>query len=56
MADNKLNVAPRSVTGKKVAALRRGGQTPANVYGHRLESRSVQAFWSSQVAPAAFGS
>jgi large subunit ribosomal protein L25 len=43
MADNELKVAPRSVTGKKVAALRRGGKTPANVYGHRLESRSVQA-------------
>jgi large subunit ribosomal protein L25 len=43
MADNKLNVAPRSVTGKKVAALRRSGQTPANVYGRRLDSRSVQA-------------
>jgi large subunit ribosomal protein L25 len=43
MAENQLKVAPRTVTGKKVAALRRGGQTPANVYGHRLESTSVQA-------------
>ena len=43
MADNRLSVAPRTVTGKKVAKLRRAGQTPANVYGHRLESRSVQA-------------
>jgi large subunit ribosomal protein L25 len=43
MADNALKVVPRTVTGKKVAALRRAGQTPANVYGHRLESRSLQA-------------
>jgi large subunit ribosomal protein L25 len=43
MAENALKVAPRSVTGKKVAALRRDGQTPANVYGHSLESKSVQA-------------
>jgi large subunit ribosomal protein L25 len=43
MAENELQVAPRSVTGKKVAALRRAGQTPANVYGHRIESTSVQA-------------
>jgi large subunit ribosomal protein L25 len=43
MADNELKVAPRTITGKKVAALRRGGQTPANVYGHHLTSTSVQA-------------
>ncbi len=42
MADNALKVAPRSVTGKKVAQLRRAGQTPANVYGRRLDSTSVQ--------------
>lgn len=43
MAENELKVAPRSVTGKNVAKLRRAGQTPANVYGHRIESTSVQA-------------
>ena len=43
MADNELQVAPRIITGKKVAALRRAGQTPGNVFGHRVESTSVQA-------------
>jgi len=43
MANSKLQVMPRAVVGKKVAALRRGGQTPANVFGHKLESRAVQA-------------
>jgi large subunit ribosomal protein L25 len=42
MADYKLAVKPRTVLGKKVAALRRGGITPGNVYGHRLESAAVQ--------------
>lgn len=43
MADNELQVAPRVITGKKVATLRRAGQTPANVFGHRIDSTSVQA-------------
>ena len=43
MADNALKVAPRTVLGKNVAKLRRAGQTPANVYGHRIDSTSVQA-------------
>jgi large subunit ribosomal protein L25 len=43
MADNELAVAPRTVLGKKVAALRRGGQTPANVFGRSVESKAVQA-------------
>jgi large subunit ribosomal protein L25 len=43
MPDNELQVAPRSVLGKKVAALRRTGHTPANVYGHRVDSKAVQA-------------
>ncbi len=43
MADNELQVAPRTITGKKVAALRRAGQMPGNVFGHRIESTSVQA-------------
>jgi len=38
----ELTVIPRSVLGKRVKALRRGGQTPANVYGHRVESRALQ--------------
>ncbi len=38
----ELSVVPRSVLGKRVAALRRGGLTPANVYGHRIESRALQ--------------
>src|SRR3990172_3441231 len=42
MANVDLQVAPRTVVGKKVAALRRGGVTPANVFGHSIESQSVQ--------------
>ncbi len=42
MADNELQVAQRVVTGKKVAALRRAGRTPGNVFGHRIDSTSVQ--------------
>jgi len=43
MANSELQVAPRTVLGKKVAALRRDGQTPANVFGHRIDSTAVQA-------------
>jgi large subunit ribosomal protein L25 len=43
MANSELKVAPRTVLGKKVAALRRQGITPANVFGHKIESTSVQA-------------
>jgi large subunit ribosomal protein L25 len=43
MANSELQVAPRTVVGKKVAQLRRGGKTPANVFGHRIESTSVEA-------------
>lgn len=42
MADVQLSVTPRQVLGKKVAALRRQGFTPANVYGRNLESQAVQ--------------
>jgi large subunit ribosomal protein L25 len=38
----ELTVAQRSVLGKKVKALRRSGITPANVYGHRIESQAVE--------------
>jgi large subunit ribosomal protein L25 len=43
MANSDLKAAPRTVLGKKVAQLRRSGQTPANIFGHKLESKSVQA-------------
>lgn len=43
MANSELQVAPRTVLGKKVAQLRREGKTPANVFGHRIDSTSVQA-------------
>jgi large subunit ribosomal protein L25 len=38
----ELKVEPREVLGKKVKALRRGGLTPANVYGSQVESQSIQ--------------
>jgi len=38
----ELSVAPRSVLGKKVKGLRRQGITPANVYGHHLESQALE--------------
>jgi large subunit ribosomal protein L25 len=43
MANKSLGAAPRTVLGKKVKALRRAGITPANVYGHKVESTSLQA-------------
>lgn len=38
-----LIVRPRQATGRHVHALRRSGQVPATVYGHRQEAISVQA-------------
>ncbi len=38
----ELKVSPREVLGKKVKRLRREGVIPANVYGHALESVSIQ--------------
>jgi large subunit ribosomal protein L25 len=38
----ELSVNPREVLGKKVKRLRREGVTPANVYGHGIESVAVQ--------------
>lgn len=35
-------VAPRTVVGKRVAALRREGMLPANIFGRHLESVAVQ--------------
>lgn len=42
MANTKLQLAPRTVLGKKVKALRRSGVTPANIYGHKVDSMAVQ--------------
>jgi large subunit ribosomal protein L25 len=42
MARKELPVETREVTGKKVAALRRSGMLPANVYGKGLASVSIQ--------------
>jgi large subunit ribosomal protein L25 len=42
MATTDLKVAPRTVLGKSVAKLRRAGITPANIYGHKIESTAVQ--------------
>jgi large subunit ribosomal protein L25 len=38
----ELAVAPREVLGKKVKGLRRQGITPANIYGHGVDSLAVQ--------------
>ncbi|HLB22568.1 MAG TPA: 50S ribosomal protein L25 [Dehalococcoidia bacterium] len=43
MATKDLKAAPRTVLGKNVAKLRRAGVTPANIFGHKLESTAVQA-------------
>ena len=43
MANKELAVSARKVLGKKVKALRRTGVTPANIYGHKIESTAVQA-------------
>ena len=43
MANKELQVTPRAVLGKKVKALRRGGATPGNIYGHKIDSTAVQA-------------
>ena len=42
MANSELKAAPRVVLGKKVAQLRRTGITPANIFGHKIESTAVQ--------------
>lgn len=38
----ELSVTLREVLGKKVKRLRREGLTPANVFGHHVESRAIQ--------------
>ena len=42
MPDLTLTAARREVLGKKVARLRRTGITPANIYGHNVESTAIQ--------------
>jgi large subunit ribosomal protein L25 len=42
MARKELVVEPRQVTGKKVAALRRAGILPGNIFGKGIESESIQ--------------
>ena len=42
MADLALTARPRTVLGKKVKSLRRGGVTPANVYGHNVPSLAIE--------------
>ncbi|OGO50765.1 MAG: hypothetical protein A2148_03465 [Chloroflexi bacterium RBG_16_68_14] len=42
MADIQLSVDQRTVTGKKVKALRRQGIIPAHLYGHGTESLALQ--------------
>jgi len=43
MANVELKVRPRTVLGKKVKAMRRGGRTPGNVFGHKIASTAVEA-------------
>lgn len=38
----KLQAALRTVTGRKVKQLRRAGQIPATIYGHKFEPISIQ--------------
>ena len=38
----ELTVVPREVLGKKVKVLRRAGLTPANIFGHHVESLAIQ--------------
>src|SRR5215216_1157746 len=42
MARKELVVEARQVTGKKVAALRRAGILPGNIFGKGIESESIQ--------------
>ena len=42
MARKEISVEPRVVTGKKVATLRRAGILPGNLYGHGVDSVTLQ--------------
>jgi large subunit ribosomal protein L25 len=43
MADLALTAQPRTILGKRVKRLRRIGITPANIYGHNVQSLAIQA-------------
>ena len=44
MADKlEQKIEERTLFGSKVGALRRSGKTPANIYGHSIESQAIQA-------------
>ena len=43
MAGLTFSARARTITGKKVAALRRAGITPANIYGHKVDSFAIEA-------------
>lgn len=38
----ELEIGSRTALGKKTKALRRSGMTPANIFGHTIESHSIQ--------------
>lgn len=38
----ELSVNPRAVLGKKVKKMRREGVTPANIFGHNVDSKAIQ--------------
>ena len=42
MAVLKLKCSPRIVTGKKTRFLRRGGVTPTHLFGHSIDSLTLQ--------------
>jgi large subunit ribosomal protein L25 len=42
MADIEIQAEPRVILGKNVAKLRRAGVTPAHIFGHNVDSRSIQ--------------
>lgn len=42
MSNFSLEAQKRSITGRKVRALRRTGQTPANIFGKKIQSLAIQ--------------
>ena len=50
MADGQLVVDPRTVTGKKVKALRRQGIIPAHLYGRGTESLALQTSTQTMIS------
>ncbi|HXH21839.1 MAG TPA: 50S ribosomal protein L25 [Dehalococcoidia bacterium] len=49
MARKELTLEPRTVTGKKVARLRRAGILPGNIFGRHLQSVAVQVETSALI-------